>query len=147
MAKILVVDDETPVLQEILRILGGEGYKVTCVPSGEKALEELRASRYDLLLTDYDMGELTGPDLIGIVSGEDVMSKANQFFGESLEGYADFVEQYKKLPMILMTKDLSQGERNTVKLQGGTDCINKNWESPLIDRSELVSMVQKYTTH
>jgi PAS domain S-box-containing protein len=63
--KILLVEDQEPVLDVLAKILRAEGHEVTPAISGDHAIGifEDRAD-YDLLITDIDMpGELQGPDL------------------------------------------------------------------------------------
>jgi CheY-like chemotaxis protein len=62
-AKLLVIDDEPMILGALRRSLSAE-YNVTCVGDGRKALERLRAGeRYELILCDLMMPEMTGMDL------------------------------------------------------------------------------------
>ncbi len=61
--KLLVIDDEPMILGALRRSLSAE-YNVTCVGDGRKALERLRAGeRYELILCDLMMPEMTGMDL------------------------------------------------------------------------------------
>jgi signal transduction histidine kinase len=64
-ARILVVDDEANVLLTLQAILQGEGYRVDTASDGDKAIEALRASHYDLLLTDLKM---PGVDGLGVLA-------------------------------------------------------------------------------
>jgi two-component system KDP operon response regulator KdpE len=58
--RILVVDDE-PQIRRVMRMtLTGEGYEVEDARSGEEALEQLRAGRYDLMLLDWNMPGMGG---------------------------------------------------------------------------------------
>src|SRR5438093_331358 len=59
--RVLVVDDEEAVMLTIQGILELEGYAVTAVPTGELALELLRAERFDVVLTDLRL-EITARD-------------------------------------------------------------------------------------
>ncbi|HEY4394913.1 MAG TPA: ATP-binding protein [Polyangia bacterium] len=62
-AKLLVIDDEPMILGALRRSLSAE-YNVTCVGDGRKALDRLRAGeRYELILCDLMMPEMTGMDL------------------------------------------------------------------------------------
>ncbi len=62
-ARLLVVDDEPMILGALRRSLGSD-YNVTCVGDGRRALERLRAGdRFDVILCDLMMPELTGMDL------------------------------------------------------------------------------------
>ena len=143
MARILVADDDQGVLDYVVQVLEEEGFQVTTVESGENALEELRANQYDLFLTDQVMDELQGTGVMGVVIGLLEMS-AKKVFGEGLEGYEEFKECYDGLPMILMTRKLSQFDINRVERMGGRDAINKVEGHPPLNRDELVEKVQKY---
>src|ERR1043165_9145972 len=59
-AKILVVDDEANVLLTVVAILEQEGFDVDSAAGGEKALQAIRTSHYDLVLTDLKMPGVDG---------------------------------------------------------------------------------------
>jgi len=64
MFKILVVDDEAPIrdmLSDALRIFG---YEADTAPDGPSALEKLRTSRFDMILSDINMPHMTGFELL-----------------------------------------------------------------------------------
>src|SRR4029077_8853471 len=58
-----VVDDEPSILTFVSRILKEAGYDVTTALGGALALEQLAASKPDLLLTDLMMPDMTGEQL------------------------------------------------------------------------------------
>ncbi len=61
--RLLVVDDEAMILGALRRSLGAD-YNVTCVGDGRRALERIKAGeRFDVILCDLMMPELTGMDL------------------------------------------------------------------------------------
>ena len=60
MKKILVVDDKHDDLEVMKEILCKEGFKVTAVNSGKKALQMLMEQDFDLLLLDILMPALSG---------------------------------------------------------------------------------------
>jgi two-component system, NtrC family, sensor kinase len=61
--KILVVDDD-PVTGTLLnKVLSHQGYEVTHVVDGARALEFLEAERYRIILTDWMMPAMDGPTL------------------------------------------------------------------------------------
>lgn len=62
--KILVADDESVMRNMLLRILETEGYKVVTVSSAAEALEQLKAERFDILLSDVAMPGPTGLELL-----------------------------------------------------------------------------------
>ncbi len=59
-AKILVVDDEKNVLLTVVAILQQEGYDVDSASGGQEAVEAIRTSNYDLVLTDLKMPGVDG---------------------------------------------------------------------------------------
>ena len=63
MEDILVVDDDSTMLELIKRILEREGIAARCVSSGEKALEEIKQRTFSLMITDYNMPGLDGLEL------------------------------------------------------------------------------------
>jgi DNA-binding NtrC family response regulator len=61
---ILVVDDEKGQREIISSILSSAGYDVTTASSGEAALKFAADRHFDLVLTDYLMGGMSGLDLL-----------------------------------------------------------------------------------
>ncbi len=63
--RILLVDDEPPIVEMCQRMLGSLGYKVTSRVSSLEALEafRFRPESFDLVLTDYSMPHMTGLEL------------------------------------------------------------------------------------
>lgn len=68
---VLVVDDEQVVLKSCERILGPEGYGVSAVASAREALTLLEQNRYDLIITDLMMPEMSGLDFMKQVRAKD----------------------------------------------------------------------------
>jgi DNA-binding response OmpR family regulator len=64
MRNILVAEDD-PGIQTLLRtVLTREGFVVDCVGDGAAALQRLGTARYDVILLDLMMPNLSGADLI-----------------------------------------------------------------------------------
>jgi len=57
---ILIVEDDMQVLSSFERILSDEGYNITAVDSGEKALILLKEHKYNLIISDIEMREVDG---------------------------------------------------------------------------------------
>jgi two-component system response regulator PilR (NtrC family) len=61
---ILVVDDELSMRELLEYLLTKEGYQVTCAESGTRAVEMLGEDRYDLMICDIRLGDITGLDVL-----------------------------------------------------------------------------------
>jgi two-component system response regulator PilR (NtrC family) len=61
---ILVVDDELSMRELLEFMLKKEGYQVSVAQSGSQAIEMLKKDRYDLLLCDIRLGDMTGLDVL-----------------------------------------------------------------------------------
>jgi DNA-binding NtrC family response regulator len=62
--RILVVDDEPDMVENLVRILRREGYRCLSATAATKGAELLEAHRPDLLLTDLKMPEMDGMELL-----------------------------------------------------------------------------------
>ncbi|MDH3891954.1 MAG: response regulator [candidate division Zixibacteria bacterium] len=63
-ANILIVDDDTHLLDLLVDTLVGIGYQATGVPGGIQALEKLKAETFDLMISDIKMPGLDGLGLL-----------------------------------------------------------------------------------
>jgi EAL domain-containing protein (putative c-di-GMP-specific phosphodiesterase class I)/ActR/RegA family two-component response regulator len=70
--RILVADDVPEILDIIGSLLGDAGYTVVTAPDGARALAELRSSRFDMVLTDIEMPDATGVDVLRAVRERDL---------------------------------------------------------------------------
>jgi CheY-like chemotaxis protein len=61
---VLYAEDDGLVRKLTVRLLAGAGYKVTSVEDGLAAWEALQKAEFNLLITDNDMPNLTGIELI-----------------------------------------------------------------------------------
>jgi two-component system response regulator HydG len=62
--KVLVVDDETAILESLKILLKGAGYTVTTAATGKDALTRIDEEGPDMILTDIRMPGLTGLDVL-----------------------------------------------------------------------------------
>src|SRR5260221_13359067 len=71
--KIMIVDDSTAmrmIVKKTLRLAGFEGHDITEADDGAKALAAIKASKPDLVLSDWNMPNMTGLQLLeALVSG------------------------------------------------------------------------------
>jgi DNA-binding NtrC family response regulator len=61
---ILVIDDERTLRESCKMVLDAEGYRVQTVGRGDEALELVRRRRYDIVITDLYMSDVTGMELL-----------------------------------------------------------------------------------
>ncbi len=61
---ILVVDDEEGLREGLSHLLEDEGYRVLCAENGDRALEIIRQTHIDLILTDMRMPGMGGIELL-----------------------------------------------------------------------------------
>jgi len=62
--RILVVDDEKSMCQFLSIMLRKEGYQITAVSSGKKAVDAIRNQRYDVVLSDIRMSGMDGIEVL-----------------------------------------------------------------------------------
>jgi chemotaxis protein histidine kinase CheA len=69
--RVLVVDDSRAIREAMTSMLGSEGWIVDVAEDGARALQMARQLRYDLVVTDLEMPELGGFELIARLRRDD----------------------------------------------------------------------------
>ncbi|MBI1845360.1 MAG: response regulator [Candidatus Rokubacteria bacterium] len=64
LGRILIVDDETPVVEVLSEYFTSQGYKVETAPNGADALNAVRHERPDLVLLDIRMPGMDGVEVL-----------------------------------------------------------------------------------
>ena len=62
--QILIVDDEPLIRESLYEILRIEGYKAHMADSGEEAIEFIKKTPIDIIVTDMKLPKMSGLDLI-----------------------------------------------------------------------------------
>ncbi len=62
--RILVVDDEANMVRTLAKILARKGHEVATAKSGNEALQQLQAGGFDVVITDLNMPEMDGMQLL-----------------------------------------------------------------------------------
>ncbi len=62
--RILVADDSPAIRHLVADSLARQGFALQIAEDGQQALEKLRAQKFDMLITDYDMPRMTGFELV-----------------------------------------------------------------------------------
>ena len=62
--KVLIVDDDEPILNNFKRILNKNGYEVDTASTAGEALEKSKTRCYDVMLLDIILPDMEGTDLL-----------------------------------------------------------------------------------
>jgi len=101
---VLVVDDETAI-QEVIRFaLGKSGFSVQCASSGEEALAKINDNKPEILLLDWMMPNMSGPELTRRLRKDSVNSD---------------------IPIIMLTARVSENDKVAGLNAGADDYIVK----------------------
>jgi DNA-binding NtrC family response regulator len=71
---VLVVDDESGILDTLRILLRNEGFEVTTAQGGKAGLEQIRAGTHDIVLSDVRMPQVSGLDILTAAREQDAMT-------------------------------------------------------------------------
>ena len=71
---VLVIDDESGILDTLRILLKKEGFEVTVAQGGKAGLEAIKAGIHDIVLTDVRMPQVTGLDILQAAREQDPMT-------------------------------------------------------------------------
>ena len=109
MTQVLLVDDDSIVLDTLAQILEGAGYDVRAVSSGADALESYQHQRPDVVVTDIIMPEMDGIEFIQRVRQLDPSAKIIAISGGSGKGYFENLEAVRRLtPVAILPKPFAK---------------------------------------
>lgn len=66
-AAVLIIEDDPLVRQFVELVLGQAGYNVSSVATGELGIRALQQSRWDLVLLDIQLPDMTGVELLRLL--------------------------------------------------------------------------------
>lgn len=78
--KILIVEDETLIARSLKKLLERKGCQVTWESSGNKAIETIRGSDFDRIISDLMLQDISGFDVIEESKEKYDMSEIGQKF-------------------------------------------------------------------
>jgi two-component system response regulator VicR len=132
MPKILVVDDEEPLLELVSAILRGEGYDVHTANGGHKALETLEQESIDLVLLDVMMPEMDGWDVVKEMKSKPTLRdipiamltvkamSPQYFYSDEVEGLVDYINKpFPKKELIDRVKTIFEEARRIESVKKG----------------------------
>ena len=117
MAKILAVDDSESVRRMVELTLDDLGHDITLAGDGVEALEECKSEAFDLVITDINMPNMGGFDLI-----------------QNLRG----LDNYKLTPILCLTTESSDDQKSKGRAVGATGWIVKPFSA-----NKLLSLVNR----
>ena len=115
--RIMTVDDAASVRQLVSFTLQKEGYDVVEASNGKEAVEKLSATTVDMVVTDLNMPEMNGIELI-----------------KNLRAQA----KYRFIPIIMLTTESQAGAKQEGKAAGATGWIVKPFQP-----EQLIGVVKK----
>jgi DNA-binding NtrC family response regulator len=71
---VLVVDDESSILDTLRILLRKEGFEITTAQGGKAGLEQIRTGVHDIVLTDVRMPQVSGLDILQAAKEQDPMT-------------------------------------------------------------------------
>jgi two-component system, NtrC family, sensor kinase len=78
--KVLVIDDEAPILEMVQAVLSEGGFEVDVARDGESALRQVGQTRYDLALCDWKMPGLNGQQVYERIRATNPMLSERMMF-------------------------------------------------------------------
>lgn len=104
MFKILIAEDDNELRQLFTHVLIKNGYSVVGVANGQKALDAMETSYYDLLISDIMMPVMDGYELVKSIraSGSNIpvlMITAREAFDDMREGFVSGTDDYMIKPI------------------------------------------------
>lgn len=114
---ILNVDDSASVRQMVQMTLSGAGYQVVQAVDGVDGLSKAKAAAVDMVVTDLNMPNMNGLDLIRELRK---------------------LPAYKGVPIIFLTTESDAGIKQDAKAAGATGWITKPFQ-----QDQLVAVVRK----
>ncbi len=109
MTQVLLVDDDSIVLDTLAQILEAAGYDVRAVGSGADALVSYQHHRPDVVITDVIMPEMDGIEFIQRLRQLDPSAKIIAISGGSGKGYFENLEAVRRLtPVAILPKPFAK---------------------------------------
>jgi putative two-component system response regulator len=68
--KILIADDDDLMLQLLEHTLKRHGHDVSSASNGKQALERIHEEHYQIVISDWDMPQMTGPELVRAIRAQ-----------------------------------------------------------------------------
>ena len=110
-ASVLIVDDEPLLLRGLARVLVAGGYDVVALDDAEKALEKLRTTSFDAIVSDISMPRMNGLQFLRLAREHDLEVPVLLVTGMPAVETAIEAIQYGAFKYLTKPVDLEQFER------------------------------------
>lgn len=115
---VMIVEDQEELRDVLQELFNNMGNRVTVFENGDDALEDFRAKQYDLLISDYGLGGITGLELAAKVKEIDenvVTVLLSGWMLKDLRAYKNVVDAFFEKPFKL--DELIKGIARTIALK------------------------------
>lgn len=92
---ILIIDDEELVTKSLLKLLSKQGYEASMAKSGKEALEQIKKTDFDLIISDVRMPQLDGIETIKQIRSYLEQQNKKHIPEVLITGYAD-ADKYER---------------------------------------------------
>jgi len=120
MAKILIIDDESKLVELLQLRLEANGYEVISANNGEEGLEKAKTENPDLILLDVVMPKMSGYQVCKILKND---------------------TQYNKIPIVLFSGK-EQDEFEKIGKGMGADALTKNPFDPSVLLAKIEELLE-----
>jgi len=108
---VLVVEDDMVQLNAMVRLISTGEMRVTAVTNGAQALEALRLERYDCVILDLKLPDMTGEELIAAMGADESIGRVPVIVYTARDLTRDEAEQLQRLTAAIIIKDARAPER------------------------------------
>ncbi len=122
--RILIVEDEEDILELLRYTLAKDGYELTCVASGEEAIDKARLQHPDLVVLDLMLPGVNGLEVCKSLRGD---------------------ENTRNIPIVMLTAKSEESDIITGLELGADDYITKPF-SPRILIARIRAVLRRRTT-
>lgn len=118
MAKILIVDDESDIVETLAFMLKQKGYECICAYDGEEGLKLAKECKPDLIILDVMMPKMNGYKICRLLK---------------------YDSKYKNIPIIMITARSQEEDKVIGEETGADEYITKPFEF-----SEVIEKISKW---
>jgi two-component system chemotaxis response regulator CheY len=115
---IMIVDDSSTTRKMLTYLLKGEGFNIIAAENGIDALEKLSFSDIDIIITDLNMPQMDGLELIDSIRKD---------------------PSYQKIPVIMLTTESEDSDKQKGLEKGASSYLTKP-----VSQDILVKEVKKF---